>query len=356
MSRIDVEAVKRAYPLTDLVAHRYGLPLRPAGHSRWKTCCPLPGHDHDRDPSFIIYADQDSFYCYGCSRGGDVITLVQAIEGLDFRTAVDYLTAGRPPLSACHPAAPPPTRPPPLPAATADPAARDALDLAVDFYARRLRTDAAALVYLRQRGLSPATIARRRLGLAGSLADYLAWQRLPRRPFCQLGLLRPDGQERLAGRIVLPELVDGRPTWLIGRLLPDAAARLPDAPRYESLPGPRPLLGLGSLPPGCDRAVLVEGPFDHLLLCEWGYPSVALGGTAGSPAMLAALSRFRRVVLLLDRDEAGARATAELAAALGERAAVGTLPDGVKDVGELATWPDGRQRLATALTTLDLAA
>ena len=356
MSRIDVEAVKRAHPLADEVARRYGVVLRPAGRQRWTACCPLPGHDHDRDPSFVVYAEQHSFYCYGCCRGGDVITLVQTIEGLDFRAAVTHLTAGQPPLLPGHAPTPPLVRPPPRPVASADPAARDALDVAVDFYTRRLRNDPHALAYLHGRGLSLATIARHRLGLAGGLPDYLLWQRLPHRAFRQLGLLRPDGQERLAGRVVIPELVDGRPTWLTGRLLPSAHRSALDVPRYESLPGLRPLLGLGSLPPDCARVVLVEGPFDHLLLCEWGYPAVALGGTAGSAAMLAALTRFRRVVLLLDRDEAGARAMAELAAALGERAAVGTLPDGVKDVGDLATWPDGRQRLAPTLTALALAA
>ncbi len=62
------------------------------------------------------------------------------------------------------------------------------------------------------------------------------------------------------------------------------------------------------------------------------------------------------MLLALDRDAAGTRATMHLTAALGERAVPLTLPDAVKDVGELATWPDGRQRLAAALAALDLAA
>jgi DNA primase len=143
---------------------------------------------------------------------------------------------------------------------------------------------------------------------------------------------------------------------LTGRLLPDAAADRPDVPRYESLPGPRPLLGLGGLPSGCDRALLVEGPFDYLLLSEWGEPALALGGSACAPAHLDQFARFRRVGLLLDRDDAGARAAASLAAALGERAVVITLPDGAKDVGDLAAWPDGRRRLVAALADAGLGA
>jgi DNA primase len=48
-------------------------------------------------------------------------------------------------------------------------------------------------------------------------------------------------------------------------------------------------------------------------------------------------------VLVLDGDEAGRAATAHLATALGERARVLELPDGIKDVNELGTRPDGRQ-------------
>jgi hypothetical protein len=58
------------------------------------------------------------------------------------------------------------------------------------------------------------------------------------------------------------------------------------------------------------------------------------------------------VLLALDRDDAGARAAAELSAVLGERATVVPLPGGIKDVGELAGRPDGRRRLAETLATL----
>ena len=44
--------------------------------------CPLPGHD-ETEPSFRIYDDNDSFYCFGCKRGGDSITLHSLLSNSD---------------------------------------------------------------------------------------------------------------------------------------------------------------------------------------------------------------------------------------------------------------------------------
>jgi DNA primase len=38
--------------------------------------CPLHG---DRKPSFLVDANKDLFYCYGCGRGGDVIASLNSI-------------------------------------------------------------------------------------------------------------------------------------------------------------------------------------------------------------------------------------------------------------------------------------
>ncbi|MCC6629391.1 MAG: toprim domain-containing protein [Chloroflexi bacterium] len=356
LPRIDVDAVKRAHPLAATAARRYGVALRPAGRGRLLARCPLPGHARDRDPSFVVYADQGRYHCFGCRSGGDVIDLVAAIEGLPFVAAVAALTGGPPPLAARRPARPAPRAPPlaspATPLAASDPVLGAALALAVDHYAGRLARDPAARAYLAGRGLDRATVDRWRLGLGGGLAAELRRRRTSSLPFRRLGLLGRDGRERFAGRVVIPDLVAGRPTWLTGRLLPGAAD--PAARRFDSLPGPRPLLGLGRLPPQRDRVVVVEGIFDLLLLDAWGWPAVALGGAGWTRAQAAALARFQQVWLLFDADEAGQRATAALAAALGQRATPVAVPAGAKDVGDLATLPDGRAHLA-ALLPPDLA-
>ena len=56
------------------IAGRY-TELRPSG-SRLKGLCPL---HTEESPSFVVYADTQSFYCFGCSRGGDVIELTRLL-------------------------------------------------------------------------------------------------------------------------------------------------------------------------------------------------------------------------------------------------------------------------------------
>ena len=66
------EAVREAVPVEE-VARRH-TEVRPYGGKAWFTGrCPLPDHD-DRTPSFYIYPP-GRWWCYGCSRGGDVIDL-----------------------------------------------------------------------------------------------------------------------------------------------------------------------------------------------------------------------------------------------------------------------------------------
>jgi DNA primase len=49
--------------------------LRRVG-SRWVARCPLPAHE-DKSPSFTVYPETDSFFCFGCLVGGDVVELAR---------------------------------------------------------------------------------------------------------------------------------------------------------------------------------------------------------------------------------------------------------------------------------------
>jgi hypothetical protein len=65
-------AVREAVPVEE-VARRY-TELEPlGGRARFKARCPLPDHE-DSTPSFYIYPDR-RYWCFGCTRGGDVIDL-----------------------------------------------------------------------------------------------------------------------------------------------------------------------------------------------------------------------------------------------------------------------------------------
>jgi DNA primase len=132
--------------------------------------------------------------------------------------------------------------------------------------------------------------------------------------------------------------------WLTGRLLNETT----DAPRYMSLPGPRPLLG-AELVAGRPAVIGVEGSFDWLTLMGWSVPGfAALGGSLAHEAV-ALLQHARTIYLAFDRDAPGQHAARALAARLGGRARLVTLPDGVKDVNELGQYPDGAERLRTCV-------
>jgi DNA primase len=144
----------------------------------------------------------------------------------------------------------------------------------------------------------------------------------------------------------VPDLRDGRPTWLIGRLLGDVAAD--DVAIHLGLPGPKPLLGLDEARES-PTVVVTEGSFDYLTLRMWGYPAVATLGTHVRADLVDELRSFSRQILVLDNDDAGLEATLMLQQQLGESAIPVALLDGIKDPSQLATRPDGRAQFAAAL-------
>ena len=147
--------------------------------------------------------------------------------------------------------------------------------------------------------------------------------------------------------ITVPDIASGRVRWLTGRAVDGGTT-----PRFQAVPGPKPVLGLASLGPAPAFAILTEGVFDYLTLTAWGYPACAALGTQGVDKVAANLRGCPRIFLAFDNDGAGLAATESLKDLLGRRAAVVNLPGGISDVGELATLPNGqlifRQLLARA--------
>ncbi|MCY4639608.1 MAG: CHC2 zinc finger domain-containing protein [Chloroflexi bacterium] len=330
MTRLDVESVKRGNPIAAVVQH-HGIELRRSGKHLGGRC---PFHE-DRSPSLAVYPETESFHCFGCGAGGDVIDFVRRASGLGFREALERLGVGSPsPVPTRSPARPPESRERALALSLDD---RLTLTAACELYHEALLEAPEALRYLEGRGIPPWLVRRRRLGLAEGrrLLPYLKRRRLSLRRAREIGLLRQDGSETLAGRIVIPDLRGGYCGWMVGRALSGALA-----PKYRGLALPRPLLGYE---PGRRRLFVTEGPFDWLTLVSWGLPACALLGTQPGRGAMRVLGRARSVVLVLDADEPGRRAAAELAAALGSRARVLELSGGVKDVSELGAQPDGRE-------------
>ena len=137
--------------------------------------------------------------------------------------------------------------------------------------------------------------------------------------------------------VVVPEVGGGLVRWLGGRALnPDVK------PRFQALPGPKPVLGLGRLGPAPPLAVVAEGVFDWLALTGWGIRAVAALGAQGVERVASVLRGCPRGFLAFDSDDAGREATERLRPLLGCRAAAVTLPEGVGDVAELAILATGR--------------
>jgi len=326
---VDIAALKERHPLGDVVEGS-GVRLRGRGRVRQGVC---PFHE-EAEGSFTVYADSQRWYCFGCGEGGDVLDFVRRAEGLSLPEAIRRLDASPPTTS-------------PVRHTTRERRNRDAvappdpalLTAAASFYAGHLRRSREARAYLASRGIGIDTAARLGLGYApgAGLRTALTSAGFTAGRVRESGLFTARG-ERLAGMIVIPEIIGGTVRWLAGR-----ASDPGHRPRFQALPGPKPVLGLGRLGTAPPWAVVAEGVFDWLVLGEWGLPACAALGTQGLERVAAALRGCPHVFLAFDNDDPGREAAAVLSGLLGRRAAVVTLPEGVADVAELALHPQGRE-------------
>ena len=339
---VDIPALKARHPLGDTV-EASGVRLVGRGRVRQGVC---PFHD-EAEGSFTVYSDSERFWCFGCGEGGDVLDFVQKAEGLTLPEAIARLdgSPGPAPRAANRPAGT--RRPASAALAPRDPAL---LTATARFYAGRLRRSTEAREYLASRGVGPVAAARLALGYSPGSGLRLALEShgFSEKRIRDSGLFTERGSERFAGMVVVPDLSGGLVRWLAGRALkPDTR------PRFQALPGPKPVLGLGRLGPAPPWAVVAEGLFDWLLLTGWGLPACAALGTQGVERIASALRGCPRVFLAFDGDDAGREATDGLLTLLGRRAAAVALPPGIGDVGELAALPHGR---SVFLRLLSLAA
>jgi DNA primase len=331
-----IEQVKAAADMVDIVSAR--TQLRKVG-SRWTGRCPF--HE-ERTPSFSVNAVDKLFHCFGCGKGGDLITFVKETEGVDFAGAVEWL-ADRYRVEVEYEET--------SPQQEAGRRRRDRLlallEQAATFYTRHL-WDAPGgepvRAYLAERGLGEGVCREFRLGLSPGgavLAQKARARGYVHEELVGAGLLNRRGNDYFAGRLIFP-LADAR-----GRVLGFGARRLheddPIRAKYVNSPEGE-LFRKGSLVYGLDRArqivakedraVVVEGYTDVLALHQVGlYSAVASMGTSLTAPQLKELRRLtRRLFLCFDADAAGEAATLrgmELAVKEGFDVHVVTLPAGL---------------------------
>jgi len=352
---------------------RRGVELR-GGTRRLEGRCPLGGHE-DSTPSFNIYLDTQRYYCFGCHAGGDVLDFVQEMDGCSFLDALERLsgrqvaTPGRASSNGTARMASAPVQSRRQPRAdalaTAFPARQASLapilTRAMLHYHQSVARAPFVQDYLSSRGVSPAAVRRCLLGYAdGSFRLTLSGKPELWQAAREAGLLTARGQEWLSGRLIIPEVEEGKCTWLIGRGLPGSSPHFVSFPdkKYLGLPLDKPLLGFGRAAALCEARPplpvlgihVVEGAVDYVVTQEWSLPfyNVALLGTHASRTQLQGLLSLHRrsgglpFLLDLDGDEGGGLGTLHLQEQL-RGYPVRALPEIAqgKDLGALAEHPYG---------------
>jgi DNA primase catalytic core len=316
----EIERIKRGTDLAAVIRAR-GVELKSSGGDLIGLC---PFHD-DHHPSLHVTPAKRLWRCVSCQATGNVIQFVQKYDGVSFRHAFELLKTGK--LSALTaPSVGAPLKKSTVPR-LASPLAPDADDQAalrqvLDYYHARLKENPAALAYLKKRGIGAEAVATFRIGFV----DRTLGLRLPqknrvegaalRARLARLGILRKTGHEHLRGCVVFPVIAEhGEIGTVYGRAI--------DAPtkdgRHLFLPGPQ----RGIFNPAALRApelIVTEGVIDALTFWCAGFRHVTTNYSAKalSDELLAAIvaAKIRRVLVAYDRDDAGERGAAEVAAQL----------------------------------------
>jgi DNA primase len=337
MARIKETSVREVVAAADMVEVVSGrTSLRTAG-ARYSGRCPF--HE-ERTPSFSVNPADKLYHCFGCGKGGDVITFVRETENLDFAEAVEWL-AERFRVNLEYEET--------SPQLEESRKRRDrlhaVLEQATSFYERHLwETAAGAPVrdYLTSRGLGEPVCREFRLGLSpgSGLAQKAQQKGFTSDELRGAGLTNARGSDYFPQRLMFP-LADAR-----GRIVGFQARKLHDddplkgkyvnSPEGELFHKSAILYGLNLARTAIakqERAVVVEGNTDVIALRQAGFePVVASMGTALTDRQLKELQRLsRRIYLCFDSDAAGEDATLrgmELATTLGFDVRVVTLPRG----------------------------
>lgn len=318
-----IEAIKERLPVEQIVGARVQLNRR--GNRLWGLC---PFHA-EKTPSFSVMADQNFFKCFGCGKGGDIITFLRELDGLDFIEALRLLAdqAGV-------------DLPEKRGQSQEDQGerqrrkqAREALARARRLYHEALLgpAGAGARAYLADRKVDPEMIVSFQLGWAPNENEWLVSRLLKHgyepEVLDEAGLAlrsQRDGSwvDRFRERLMFPVIEAGdRTVGFGGRYLPGSWAAENNRGKYVNSPeGPlfpkrKLLYGIDRLAQGLRQdeklpILLTEGYLDVIMLHQAGMPTaVAALGTAFSEDNARRLRRTKRpVALLLDGDKAGRQA------------------------------------------------
>ena len=306
----DVNEIKSRIDIVDLIGGYVN--LKRAGKNFLGLC---PFHS-EKTPSFSVSPDKQTYYCFGCGKGGDIFSFVMETEGLGFREALAALAerAGVTLSSPGEGAA----------AASVKKDIRGALEAARDFFGLSLegRGGEAARAYLTRRNLSPKDASRFSLGWSpqswDELSKYLLSKGFVGHALIDAGLSVQGERgmyDRFRGRVIFPvNDENGRIVAFGGRLIDGDGAKYVNSPEGPLYNKRRILYLMDSAKRSIrerKRAILVEGYMDAIRAHMRGFTeTVASLGTSLTDEQAALIKRFTDLCYIsYDADGAGQSAS-----------------------------------------------
>ncbi|MGN1195660.1 MAG: DNA primase [Acutalibacteraceae bacterium] len=290
------------------------VPLRRRGKNLVGLC---PFHN-EKTPSFTVYPETESFYCFGCGAGGEVISFIRRIENLDYVEAVRFL---------CE---------------------RAGMNMPEDGYDSSLAQKRkrmyeinreaarffheylfspegkAGLDYYKSRGYSKKTLVRFGMGYAPNdwrkLLFHMKEKGYSYEELYDANLANRSEKngkinyyDNFRNRVIVP-IIDPRGNVVAfgGRVLDDSKPKYvntSDTLVYKKSLG---VFGLNFAKNSKEKSlILVEGYMDAISLHQAGFDNaIACLGTALTSEMAHLLSRYTdQIILSYDADEAGQKAT-----------------------------------------------
>ena len=300
-SRVDIEELVGRYT-----------EIRHRGSRTPVALCPF---HTEKTPSFVIYRENQSYYCFGCGAGGDAITFVKNIERLDYVEAVRYLCER---VGMNMPMDPVDDQYNRLRRRCFE-ANREAAKF---FYAKLLSEEGApARAYLQKRRLTDETVKHFGLGYApdrwDSLLKYLRTKGYRDDELISFDLARRTSKggtiDAFRNRLMFP-IIDLRGNVIAfgGRVLDDSKPKYlntSDTVVYKKSQGVYALNFAKNNNDG--KLILCEGYMDVIAMHQAGFTNAVAGlGTAFTQEQIALLSRYcTELTLCFDSDEAGVKAT-----------------------------------------------
>ncbi len=279
--------------------------------SNYKCLCPFHS---EKTPSCTVYTGTQSFYCFGCGAGGDVITFTKQIENLDTYEAIKLL-AERGGLE--------------MPENDLN---KDGAKLklrilemnreAANFFYRNLLQgqDKRGLQYAVQRGLTPKAIKKYAIGYAPAAWDglmkHLEGLGFTREEMLSAGLIRQNARgcfDFFRERVMFP-IIDLRGNVIAfgGRLIEGEGPKYLNSGDTPVFKKSRNLFSLNfAKNANVKQLILAEGYMDVIAINQAGFEQVvATLGTALTAEQARIMAQYAtEVVLCYDSDSAGQNAT-----------------------------------------------